>query len=389
MKPRVLFADDDAVVEGLRRTLWRMRARYDMVFVAGYDAALAALVHSSFDVAVVDPAMRGPGGMSLLAYLRAERPDTLRIAFSGTCEAAAWVDALALAHRFVSKPSSAENLVAHIDESVRSGCACSNGMVTTLRALSEPQALPKAYRSALAELTKPEPVRMTIARSVASDIGLTARLLKLANSAWIAPSRPIDSVDRAVEHLGMELVHAALLLLGIRGDDDNWSGENSDLVERHGTLVGTIAAKLVAPRDAAAARSAGLLHDIGRMAFARVQPIEYRALCADTESERELSRHEFARFGGDHTQCGAFLLGLWGLPPKVVASVANHHDPVVGAPATLTVAEAVRVAELAASHELDERWAGNAETAAEAQWRAAMVDRVGQEIERSGLEIAR
>ena len=50
-------------------------------------------------------------------------------------------------------------------------------------------------------------------------------------------------------------------------------------------------------------------------------------------------------FGATHAQIGAFLLGLWGLPDVVVATVEAHHSFRNATPRSFSIAAAVHIAE--------------------------------------------
>lgn len=109
---RVLFVDDDPhLLSALQNVLHRDRRRWDMVFVPGGEAALAALRSAPFDVVVSDMRMPALDGAALFAILRQEAPHVVRIMLSGSdCEAAmADVDVL------LPKPCSAATLRATIE----------------------------------------------------------------------------------------------------------------------------------------------------------------------------------------------------------------------------------------------------------------------------------
>ena len=78
--------------------------------------------------------------------------------------------------------------------------------------------------------------------------------------------------------------------------------------------------------DKDTAYTAGILHDIGRMALSVIQPKGYAALlekhrgaaASMLAAEREL-------FGWDHCEIGRQLIGDWNLPKSFEAVVADHH----------------------------------------------------------------
>jgi HD-like signal output (HDOD) protein len=85
------------------------------------------------------------------------------------------------------------------------------------------------------------------------------------------------------------------------------------------------AARRADPAARSDAFTAGLLSDVGVLLLAAKAP--------------ELLGRDESDLGFTHGGLGAYLLGLWGLPPRVVEAVAFHHDPVVVGPEVVAVHE--------------------------------------------------
>jgi putative nucleotidyltransferase with HDIG domain len=74
--------------------------------------------------------------------------------------------------------------------------------------------------------------------------------------------------------------------------------------------------------------TAGILHDIGKLALSHSLPQLHRqAIERAAFSEMTSSEAEKEVIGASHAEVGAFLLGLWGLPADIVEAVAWHHEP--------------------------------------------------------------
>jgi HD-like signal output (HDOD) protein len=73
---------------------------------------------------------------------------------------------------------------------------------------------------------------------------------------------------------------------------------------------------------------AGLLHDLGKPILSINFPKEYGEVQAAAK-DRNISLWEAERekFGTTHSEVGAYLIGLWGLPDNVVEALAFHHEP--------------------------------------------------------------
>jgi HD-like signal output (HDOD) protein len=98
---------------------------------------------------------------------------------------------------------------------------------------------------------------------------------------------------------------------------------------------------------------AALLHDVGRLALASKMPDVFSSIltlvrerkCQPFEAEQEL-------LGTTHAEIGAYLLGLWGVPPLASEAIAHHHHPTRIPHSGFDLSIAVYVADLLA-HELE------------------------------------
>jgi len=116
---RIVFVDDELrVLSGLRRQLHGHRAEWDMSFVDGGEAALAALAQAAagqpIDVIVSDMRMPGMDGAQLLSRVAREHPRVGRIVLSGHADLDRMQLARSCAHRYLNKPCGPETLEAEI-----------------------------------------------------------------------------------------------------------------------------------------------------------------------------------------------------------------------------------------------------------------------------------
>lgn len=170
------------------------------------------------------------------------------------------------------------------------------------------------------------------------DIVLTAKVLKTCNSPFYGFRDGIESVDQAVLLLGHQQLLSIVLPLAL-GDTmavplEAYGFESKDLW-RHSlstAAVAEIIAKdgLVPDSDPSAAFTAGLLHDVGKLAFAQILAADLLAKVRYQIAEHGLSRIEAEReiIGTDHAEVGGYLLSEWKLPARIIEAVANHHKPV-------------------------------------------------------------
>ncbi|HXW97648.1 MAG TPA: HDOD domain-containing protein [Gemmatimonadales bacterium] len=193
--------------------------------------------------------------------------------------------------------------------------------------------LPGVYLRLSAVVSDPRTSAADVGAVIAEDPGLTARLLKLVNSAMYGfPSR-IETVSHAISIVGTaQLQDLALATSVIR----LFANVPESLVTmesfwRHSVACGVTARALAARRREANVERyfvAGLLHDIGRPIMFMQVPEEARvAVLRSREGGEPLYEVEYALLGFDHSHVGQALLEQWKLPPSLREAVANHHHP--------------------------------------------------------------
>ncbi len=174
-----------------------------------------------------------------------------------------------------------------------------------------------------------------IGKVISQDPGLTAALLKVANSPFFGFSREVDTVSRAVTLLGAKQVRdltlatsAANAFKGIPNEllsmDDFWYHSLCC------ALVSQELADLSKVKKTESVFIAGLLHDIGQLVIFNNQPELAKkslSLVLDDPQELELYQAEQQIMGFDHAQVGQALAQSWGLPENLLACIAFHHEP--------------------------------------------------------------
>jgi putative nucleotidyltransferase with HDIG domain len=173
----------------------------------------------------------------------------------------------------------------------------------------------------------------TLADTLRSDAPLSAATLRIANSALFGPRLPVTGVLHAIAMLGLDRVRSMVTTAALKSFTSAGRGTAAVVrCWRHNLacalICEEIARKARLERDFA--YTAGILHDIGRLAMMRAWMPRYSALLdsanADTSAQLDL---EFREFGIRHTRAGSMLLREWKLP-VVFAEIANHHhDPLV------------------------------------------------------------
>lgn len=169
-----------------------------------------------------------------------------------------------------------------------------------------------------------------LASVIATDQAMTAKLLRLANSAYFAAGREITTVRDAVVLLGMVEIRRLVLTTALMGQFTTDSGTLSIAAFwGHALAVGMVAevmarnTGLAVPEEAF---TAGIIHDIGKLVMVQYLKDHFDAAAAFAAARGiPLHRAEAEVFGFDHAQLGRRLGEAWRLPSGLVQAIAHHH----------------------------------------------------------------
>lgn len=353
-KKRILFVDDEPnILNGLQRMLRRLRDHWDMAFVAGGREALEHLAEHPVDVIVSDIRMPEVDGIALLTEVRESYPRIVRIALSGYSDQEMLLRSVGPVHQFLAKPCDADEL----QETVVRACALRDLLAdekvqSIVSGISSLPAMPKVYEQVVKVLQSPDGSVGEVGHIISRDVAMTAKVLQLVNSAFFGLRNHVASPEQAVALLGMDTVKALVVGVGVFSQMDlrTLSGISVEDLSLHGTAVAHVANRIVLAEGAGTtladnAMMAGMLHDVGILVFATNFTADYRKVLQIMEAEHiPLHDAEISVFGVSHSEVGAYLLGLWGLPDTIVEAVAYHLTPRLCPHQTFSVLTATHVA---------------------------------------------
>lgn len=102
---KILFVDDDQdILDGFKRVLFKMRKEWDMEFVTSGEQALEKLESIYFNAIVTGIGMSGISGTELFRIVKEKHPEVARIVISGSADTSHLVKAVGIAHQFLLKP---------------------------------------------------------------------------------------------------------------------------------------------------------------------------------------------------------------------------------------------------------------------------------------------
>lgn len=355
-KPTILFVDDEEnVLLGLKRMLRGRRNEWDMAFAGGGQEALEYQSENPAAVIVSDMRMPGMDGAALLSRVRELHPHTLRIILSGFADKEAILQTIGPSHRYLAKPCDADTLANAIESSLklRAGLRDSE-MQQALTRMTHVPTLPQIYADVLSELSAEFGSPEGLAEKIEKDIGLTAQLLKLTNSAYFSLPAKCVTVRQAINFLGFDNIRATILMAGVFEQFKTISPSLRRTVEvltSRSLSIAVLAQQICRLEKqpgqiADQAYCAGILAHVGTLVLIANRPEDFTATMARIDRDHlEFLEAEKAAFGATHGQLGGYLLGLWGFNDAVIEAVVHHHQPSAYALKPAPVLTAVHVAQ--------------------------------------------
>ena len=326
---RVLFVDGEPhVLAGLRRML-RRHVDWELSFATSAEQALAQLVTRPVDIVVSAVRLPGMDGGELLSHVQRLYPSTGRLALSGAADGTDVIAVVGPAQGIVARPRDADALIRTIDRAVAARDRAADARLRTILGDVEALPAPPAVHLRLVEVSsRPNSGIPDIVAVLESDPALCAEILRLVNSAYFGLGRHVESVERAVGLLGLDLVHALALGGKVFGAGLT-APKNLDLgrLRRTAMLAAGYARVIAAserwvPETVGRAFLAAMLRDVGLLALAadaaaydRIRAVPAMDDAARSEAEREA-------FGCTVPEASAYILGQWGLAESVVDAIA-------------------------------------------------------------------
>ncbi|MBI2949964.1 MAG: HDOD domain-containing protein [Verrucomicrobia bacterium] len=353
-KLSVLFVDDEpALLELLPRLLADMSEHWHMEFVGSAEQGLELMAHVAFDVVVSDLNMPGMRGNEFLTEVRERYPLSARIIYSSYSDQRSILECVGVIHQFLPKPCPTELLKATIQRAAMIRSLLPNPAIREkISKMERIPSMPTLYLELIRKLQSQDSSIDDIAKTVAQDIGMTAQILKIVNSAFFGLPHPTSNIAEAISFIGVETVKHLVLAAGIfrQFESRKLGGLSLETLWQHSSRAAG-AAKAIAKSERAGrqviedAMAAGLLHDVGKLVLASNYPDQYEEIGRQAQAKQvEWLVEEREVFGFEHADVGGYLLGLWGLPPPVVEAVAFHHFPTKSERASFTALTAVHAA---------------------------------------------
>ncbi|HEC15184.1 MAG TPA: HDOD domain-containing protein [Sedimenticola sp.] len=194
-------------------------------------------------------------------------------------------------------------------------------------------ALPQAFVKISRMIESPKHSAADIGKVIGQDTDLSARLLRIVNSAFYGIPVPIETISRAVTIVGTRELHNLVLTTSAARVFKDIPTDLMDMGEFWGMSVytGIVASTLAAKCNVLHKERLfvqGILHDIGRLPIYLRLPEKARDILLISNGDYDLlpaAEQEVLGFG--HAEVGAALTRSWNLPESIQTVARYHHDP--------------------------------------------------------------
>lgn len=200
-----------------------------------------------------------------------------------------------------------------------------DNLVSTIRIPPRPSLLVEMQK----ELNKDDPNPRHLARIIANDVAMAASLMKLANSSFFGLRLKAQSVDHAVDLLGMrqtEMVMTGIIARQTFATQANTMRKFWDISSKRAQALSSMVKRLpVVTSDIA--HTFGLFCDIGvPILIDRFPAYAETWKKANSSFDRGLTEVEEEAHMTNHASIGSLMARTWGLPEQVSTAILLHHD---------------------------------------------------------------
>lgn len=208
-----------------------------------------------------------------------------------------------------------------------------NEILETILLSDELPTLPTVATKLIALTSREDTTLSDISELISKDISLSAKILKVSNSAFYSFPQQIGSVSQAVSILGINAVRSLVLsfsFLTMKGGQSRTRFNFKKFWEK--SLASAVAAKLILEQaegtDTEQVFISGLLQNLGELVLAKTLPEEYeKVLSAIDQDQHDTLAMEETVFGLNHTYVGTEVAKKWGFPEALIAPIEFHHSP--------------------------------------------------------------
>lgn len=190
--------------------------------------------------------------------------------------------------------------------------------------------LPATAQKLMTLMADPNANVEKLRKIVMTDPGMTAKILKIANSAFYGGYRTIHNLSQAIMRLGFRAVENIVMAGSMKGVYKRFGLTEKLLWEQSigSAVIAHLIARRNSPAEAEDAFVTGLLHDVGNVILNNEHPDKFSDVMERVYNDGiSFSEAEMAVFGFSHREVGALVVRKWSFP-ETMEMLLRHFDEV-------------------------------------------------------------
>ncbi|MBF0433184.1 MAG: HDOD domain-containing protein [Fibrobacteria bacterium] len=206
-----------------------------------------------------------------------------------------------------------------------------------ISSISNLPTLPEVASKLLQIINDPKTSSSDVADLISQDVGITSKVLRMANSAFYGIPRTITTVQNAVVLLGMKVINSLVLSVSV-GDIFPAKQHGRGLKRLHfwkHSLSVAVCSRMLSQKgshshvlDSEECFCAGLLHDIGKLVLDQYYDKEFVETLNKAQADNiSCIEAEMEILGFTHSNVGDWLTSKWELPRHLRIPLISHHKP--------------------------------------------------------------
>ncbi len=205
-------------------------------------------------------------------------------------------------------------------------------MESIAAAVGDLPALPQVAARVMQAINEPTVGVRDLEELISRDQAMTAKVLRIANSAFYGVRGEISTLSRAIVVLGFNTLRSIVFSIVTEALHARRQSCFKDQILWDHSLAVALAARTIATECRFAGHEeayvGGLLHDIGKVVLDANLPDRYLQVIERVYNESmSFIDAENEIFGFDHTDVGALVVDRWSLAPGLREAVRLHHQP--------------------------------------------------------------
>ena len=349
MSKAILFVDDEkAILNSIRREFFD--SPYEVFIASSGKEALEILNKNQIDLVVSDMRMPEMDGYELLKRVKSIHPSIIRLILSGFTDEKTVFKSIYnnLAKLFITKPWKKDDFRRAIDEVFKTEELLQNNKsLKQIKDIGKLPTIPAVLKEISDVIENDDHNIEKIVKLIEEDITLSSEVLRIINSAFYGIKTA--SIKTAVLSLGLVNLKAIIATAEVFKSENDFY--NKKQIWEHSNITNKILIelydKILNKKLPDYYSTAGLLHDIGKVAFFKIYDKEYDEIykLAEGKSLEEINQLEKEKFNIDHEELGGYLLQWWDIPYAIVESALYHHNPMLSSEANRELVSMIHIAD--------------------------------------------